>query len=59
MNISFDISKEKGGRWYAHPVGEPNHPVPGSYGDKRDALKFAAKSMGISVKDFLKLRKNQ
>lgn len=57
MKITYDVSKEKGGKYYAHPAGLPNNPIPGSYGDKRKALKVAAKYMGIPLKEYMKLRK--
>lgn len=33
--------------------------IPGSFGDKKHALRFAAKCMGISYKEYLKLRKEK
>lgn len=27
----FDVSKEKGGRWYVFNTKQPNQPIPGTY----------------------------
>jgi hypothetical protein len=52
----YSISKEKGGQWYCHPV-DSKEPVPGSFGDKKKAVKVAARLNGMTVKEFLKERK--
>lgn len=52
--MEFDISKEKGGQWFCHQNGQV---VPGSYGDKKHAIKYAAKLNGMTTKEFLKERK--
>ena len=52
--MEFDISKEKGGQWFCHQDGQP---VPGSYGDKKHAIKIASKLNGMTIKEFLKIRK--
>lgn len=52
--MEFDISKEKGGQWFCHKNGQV---VPGSYGDKKHAIKHAAKLNGMTTKEFLKERK--
>ena len=52
--MEFDISKEKGGQWFCHHNGKV---VPGSYGDKKHAIKHAAKLNGMTTKEFLKERK--
>lgn len=57
MNVKYSISKEKGGRWYVHESDTPNNPVPGSYGNKKHALKVAADLMGLSLKEYMKIRK--
>lgn len=57
MNITIDVSKEKGGQWYAHPAGQKNAPIAASRGDKKKAMKYAANCMGISLKEYMKLRK--
>lgn len=57
MELTHLIAKEKGGRYYVHESATPKKPIPGSFGDKKHALRFAAKCMGISYKEYLKLRK--
>lgn len=53
--MQYDISKEKGGRYFITCNGNP---VPGSYNsDKKKVIKQAAKMNGMSTKDFLKGRK--
>lgn len=56
--MMYDVQKEKGGMFYVCKSGESKSPVPGSFRkEKKAALKLAAELMGISVKDYLKLRK--
>ena len=55
--MDYNISKQKGGQYFAHPEGHPEQPIKGSFGEKKHAAKFAAKFMGISVKEFLLKRK--
>ncbi len=61
MNITYDVAKEKGSKMYfAFNVDNPNVPVAGAkgtYGTKKDALHNAAEMMGISYKDYMKLRR--
>lgn len=61
MNITFDVTKEKGSkRYFAFNVGNPNVPVSGAkgtYGTKKDALHNAAENMGIPYKEYMKLRR--
>lgn len=57
MDITYEVSKEKGGQWYAHPAGRKGAPIAASRGEKKKAMKFAANCMGISLKEYLKLRK--
>lgn len=57
MELTHQIAKEKGGRYYVHETATPKKPIPDSFGDKKYALRFAAKCMGISYKEYLKLRK--
>ena len=52
--MEFDIAKEKGGQWFCHQDGQV---VPGSHGDKKHAIKYAAKLNGMTTKEFLKERK--
>ena len=56
MEITYEVSKEKGGQWYAHKVG-CKEAIPGSRGDKKPAMKVAATCMGITLKEYMKLRK--
>ncbi len=56
MEITYEVSKEKGGQWYAHRVGS-KVAIPGSRGDKKTAMKVAANCMSISLKEYMKLRK--
>lgn len=54
IKVKYDIAKEKGGQWYCH---DGKVIVPGSYGDKKHAIKTAARLNGITTKEFLKKRK--
>ena len=55
--VIYNISKQKGGQYFAHPEGHPEQPIKGSFGEKKHAAKFAAKLMGMSVKEFLSERR--
>ena len=35
MNLTYTVSKEKGGKWYAHAANTPHLPISGSHGDKK------------------------
>lgn len=59
MELKYAVSKEKGGQYYVHPVGYPNVRLPGSHGDKKKALHFAADAHGIPYKEYVKLRKKE
>lgn len=59
MELKYTVSKEKGGQYYVHFVGNPNIPLAGSYGDKKKALHFAANAQGITYKEYMKLRKKE
>ena len=54
--MNYSISKEKGGQWFCHQV-DSKEAVPGSFGDKKKAVKVAARLNGLTVKEFLKERK--
>lgn len=54
--MKYEVSKEKGGQYYAHPQGEPTNAVKGSFGDKKKAIKVAARLCGISAKEYTKLK---
>lgn len=57
MEMTYTVSKEKGGQWYAHMVGYPHIPVFGSFGDKKKALHAAADQMGLPYKEYMDLRR--
>jgi hypothetical protein len=58
MELTYDVAKEKGSsRYFAYSVKTPHIPVFGSLGDKKHALHVAADCMGISYKDYMKLRR--
>lgn len=54
--MNFDVMKEKGGQYYIMHQGQK---VPGTYGDKKKVIKQAAHMNGLTVKDFLKIRKKE
>lgn len=33
MELKYLVTKEKGGRYYAHEAATPHKPIPGSFGD--------------------------
>ena len=51
--FEYEVSKQKGGQYFCHPVGKPTAPVKGSFGDKRYAIKIAARLCGVTVKEFI------
>lgn len=53
--MKYDILKEKGGQYYIIHNGQT---LPGTYGDKKTVTKKAAHMNGLTVKEFLKIRKN-
>lgn len=55
--MDYNISKQKGGQYFAHPEGHPEQPTKGSFGEKKHTAEFAAKLMGMSVKEFLSERR--
>ena len=61
MTLNYTVSKEKGGKWYAHAVGFPGIPCMisgrGTFGDKKHALHNAAMMQGLSYKDYMTLRR--
>jgi len=57
MELTYVVRKEKGGRYYVHHKDTPEKPIPGSFGDKKQALRSAAKLMNIPYKEYMKLRK--
>ncbi len=57
MRLPYEVSKEKGGRYYVHPFGVPSSPVKGSFGDKKKAIKIASRLCGTTVKEYISARK--
>lgn len=59
VNITYDVSKQKGSsRWYPHKVESPKVAA-GPLGDKRQALHAAADLMGVSYKDYMDMRRKK
>ncbi len=55
---TYDVAKEKGGRYYVCGVENPEKPIAGTFRkDKKDALHLAADMMGMPYKDYLKIRR--
>jgi hypothetical protein len=52
--MKIEVSKEKGGQYYAHPAGHPEQPIKGSFGDKRKAIKFAARLCGVTPAEYMR-----
>lgn len=58
MSVTFEVAKEKGGRWYVCKANS-KQPISGTFRkDKKDCFHIAADLMGIPYKEYLKLRKN-
>lgn len=57
--MEYIVSHEKGGHYFVHHKGYPEYPIPGSHGDKKHALKFAARHERLSLKEYLKIRKQE
>ena len=57
--IEYEVSKEKGGQYYAHPAGHPEQPIKGSCGDKKKSIKFASRLCGMTVKEYISARKTK
>lgn len=55
--FEYEVSKEKGGKYFCHPAGNPTAPVKGSFGDKRYAIKIASRLCGVTVKEYISGRK--
>jgi hypothetical protein len=57
MVLKYTISKEKGShRFYVHTVDDPA-PIPGTYGNKKQALHKAAKLNDLDFKDYMRVRR--
>lgn len=55
--MNYEVSKEKGNEnWFCYEISS-NNIIPDSYGDKKKALKIAAKLNSLTLKEFLKSRK--
>lgn len=54
----YTVSQDKYGVWYAHPVGYPSYPCFGTFTqDKRKALRFAAEWSGLTLGEYMEIRK--
>lgn len=56
--MEYIVAKEKGGHYYVHHKGAKT-PIPGSFGDKRHAIRVAAVCEGITAKEYIVLRKRE
>lgn len=57
--VSSTTNSEGKEVWYAHRVGYPNIPVMserGTFGTKRNAMKIAADSMGLPLKEYMDIK---
>lgn len=59
VRLEYEVAKEKGGQYYVHPWGCPSSAIKGSFGDKRKALKIAARMCGITVKEYMNIKKQE
>ena len=56
LGIGYTVS-QKDGIWYAHMCGYSYIPVSGSFSEsKRQALEWAAASMGLRYKEYMAVR---
>lgn len=55
LGIAYTVS-QKDGIWYTHMVGYSYIPVFGSFGTRKEALEWAAASMGLGYKDYMRIR---
>lgn len=57
LGIGYTVS-QKDGLWYAHMTGYSYIPVLGSFSEsKREALEWAAASMGLTYNDYMLVRR--
>lgn len=57
MNITYDVSKQKGSAlWYPHRIESPRVAA-GPLAGKKTALHAAANLMGVSYKDYMDMRR--
>ena len=59
MRLAYEVSKERGGRYYVHPFGVPSSPVKGSFGEKKKAIKTAARLCGMTPSEYADARKKE
>lgn len=52
--MEYEVSKQKGGQYFCHKAGDKSSPVKGSFGDKRYAMKIAARLCGVTVKEYIR-----
>lgn len=55
--MNYRVSKNKGSNCYYVRRVSDNTPVSGTYGNKKKALRIAARMNGIDLKTYLKWRK--
>ncbi len=59
MEITYDVSKQRGSsRWYPHKTESPKVPA-GPMGSKKDALHAAADLMGVDYDEYMKMRRKK
>lgn len=59
MEITYDVSKQRGSsRWYPHKIESPKVPA-GPLGSKKDALHVAANLMGVDYDEYMKMRRKK
>lgn len=59
MQITYDISKQKGSSlWYPHRIESPKVAA-GPLADKKTALHAAADLMGVSYKEYMDMRRKK
>lgn len=56
MELEYTCEKEKGGKYFCRRVCE-KLPVKDSHGDKKSVLKKTAALNGLSLKEYMKIRK--
>ena len=49
----YDVSQDKAGYWYAHPVGYPHIPCFGTFTqDRKKAVQYAADWSGLTLEQY-------
>lgn len=63
MKLTYTVSMEKDGQWYAHKVGFQGIPcmIDGraTFGNRENALHNAAMMMGLPFKEYMALRRQE